>query len=155
MPAVNEKKLQKVALERMRESKGDGWGFVYTTPGAVGLSCCFFDIFQYFDGIYEDIGLPWSEARMLEIDSSGRDLTPDEFKEWRIRRCLQSAINCDESAATVWVTPVEIDAEIAGYAVFVSNNGCAPEDEPSIWGVFAAVEDALKGLAEVAVVMPV
>jgi hypothetical protein len=151
----NEKKIYKLALQRMRESKGDDWGFIYQTPGAINLSCCFFDSFQDFDGIYEDIGLPWSEEKMREIDSSGRDLTLEEFNEWRIRKCLESAINCDESAATVWITPVEIDSEIASYAVFVVNNGCAPEDEPSVWGVFVTVEDALRALGEVAVVRPV
>lgn len=153
MSFINEKKVYELALQRMRDSRDDGWEFLYETPGAFVYSCCFLDSFQDFDGIFEDIGLPWSEEKMLEIGSSDRDLTPEEFNEWRIRRCCKSAIDCEESAVTVWVTPIEVDSLIAGYAVFVQSNGGAPEDEPTVWGIFETVEKALNELMKVAVVV--
>ncbi len=150
-------RIKKIALQRMRDSANDSdrWSFVYVIDGAVSYSCCFFEKFQEFDGIIENIGISWSQDKIDKILDDVAELSSSEFAEWQRSRCIYAATNCDESASTVWITPVRIKNVVEGYAVFISENGGAAEDEPSLWDVVEEIEDALADLREVAIVVEV
>ncbi len=155
MPDFNKKTLTNVACRKLRASKDDGWEFIYATPGAASYSCCYIDSLPEFDGMLDCVDTVWSAEKISEIESSGRDLTDDEFRQWQKIRAMQIAKDCDESASTVWITPIEIRGEVAGYAVFTMSNGAAAEDSPQVWDVFATHTEALNDLLGEAAVWPV
>ena len=154
MDVEKTQKLTEAALHRMSECGEDEeqWGFIYNTVGATNYSCCFFHAFSEFDGVIEGLLLPWSYEKIDEIVKGNLDIAPEDFKEWQRTRCMYAVSNGDESAASVWITPLEIERDITGCAVFISSHGGTAEDEPALWGVFDTVEKALSDLREVAVV---
>jgi hypothetical protein len=155
MDFEKQQNLKEAALHRMRECGADGeeWGFVYNTVGATNYSCCFFDAFSEFDGLIEELLLPWSHEKIDKIRQGKLDLAAEDLKDWQHSRCIYAASNGEESAASVWITPLEIERDIKGYAVFICPHGGAAEDEPALWGVFDTIENALTDLSEVAIVV--
>ena len=78
MDVERQQKLEEAALQRMRESGEDEeqWGFIYNTVGATNYSCCFFDAFSEFDGLIEELQLPWSHEKIDKIRQENWILPP-------------------------------------------------------------------------------
>src|SRR5579871_622776 len=121
MDMATRSNLEKLAVRRAAETADDEepWSFLYRTEGAVGgLFCPWSETEDYeFDG-NTGLDLPWTQDRREAIANGEADPTDEELLQWRRALALHFA-HGTESCAPIWIVPLRLDAEIAGYALFV------------------------------------
>ncbi|MER8570653.1 hypothetical protein NKH19_00640 [Mesorhizobium sp. M1338] len=116
-----------------------GWA-AFKTAGTVGYFFCPFPEVEAFDGDLEGLNLAWKPERVTQIDEGG-DLTPVEFAEWRRAYCDQQVEAGADSVWPVWIVPIRLEGQIAGYASF-------QHDDPTLGGVYDTIEQAEAALSE-------
>jgi hypothetical protein len=146
MKSKDRKKLEKFALEQLDATADDKerWSFAWGGKGYVCLSYCpWSETEEFAGGMFKGLDLPWSEQRRELIERGEADLTEDESRQWR--QVMAQRLAANGEAYTVWIAPVTID-QIAGYAVFLFDNNAAPEDPPTLEGIFDSLGQAKDAL---------
>lgn len=127
-------------------SDDEQWSYLFRTKGSLELVYCPWSVVEdwEFDGDLDGLELPWSDERINEIED-GDDPTDAELQEWRRATCRQLADGSDW-AVPAWIVPVEVDQQVAGYALFLSID--ADEDsEPHLEGIYDTIVEAKSALA--------
>jgi hypothetical protein len=146
MDPVLRRRLERIAWNHVKGSRDheEQWSFLFRTEGAV--SYMFFPLSGLddweFDGDLDGLDIPWSAKRIEEIED-GADLNDVELEQWRWAKCLALADGTDWTWIA-WLVPLKIENQIAGYAAFL----CAPEDAPSLHGVFQTKDEAEQALSK-------
>ncbi len=65
-----------------------------------------------------------------------------------------AARNAAESGehGIAWIVPISVNTRVLGFALFLGHAGNAPEDEPSLGGIYGSPEDAKNYLKQIGVV---
>jgi hypothetical protein len=141
--------LRRIAVERLRATADDTepWSFLFRTEGAEGFHYCpwSWTSEEDFDGEVDIYDLPWPLERKALIRAGLSDPTGIELEQWREAKCRWAA-NGSDWCYPAWVVPLQVEATIGGYAIFLC------EDSPSLEDVYdtpAEAKDALKRVGAV------
>ena len=149
MDPSRQKELEMLALERLNATADDDeqWSYAWGGEGAVSFAYCPWSQFEHeeFYGWVSDLNLPWSEARLRQIEDGG-DLNETELHQWRRAKCRRMA-DAGEAGGT-WIVPMKADKEIEGFAVWLYSVGAAPEDPPILRGIFDSIDEAKAALSD-------
>ncbi|MER9580474.1 hypothetical protein [Mesorhizobium sp. M0276] len=144
MDDVQRRRLERIAWNHAAAATRDDeerWPFLFQTEGAVGYLFCPFPEVEAFDGDLEGLNLAWKPERVAQIDDGG-DLTSVEFAEWQRAYCDQQVVAGADSVWPVWIVPIRLEGQTAGYATFLSQH-----DDPTLGGVYETVEQAEAALS--------
>jgi hypothetical protein len=148
MDASDRTRLEKLAMERLYATADDveRWSFAWGGAEAVCLSYCPWSELEdwEFDGTTEGLDLPWSNERLGLIKRGEVSLNEEELRQWRQSMCRLLAVRGE--AFTAWIAPVTVDKTLSGYATFLFHYGAAPEDAPTLKGIFATLSEAREAL---------
>jgi hypothetical protein len=152
MDPIVRRRLERIAWNHANASRNhdEAWSFLFQTEGAVsynyfplsGLDC------WEFDGDLDGLELAWPAERIEEI-VEGADPDEKELDQWRWAKCRSLADGTDWTWI-VWIVPLRVEGEIAGYAAFVSSSD---DGDPTIKDVFQTREDAERTLSEEGVLL--
>jgi hypothetical protein len=151
MKSADRRKLEKLALERLDATANDEerWSFLFRTDGAACLTYCPWSETEdlEFDGDTENLGLPWSQAR-IDFIKCGGDPNEEELRQWREAKCRQLADGSD-SCWIAWVVPVRVKQRIAGCALFAFPSYGDPDDRPILKGIIGGRETLTNRFPEI------
>jgi hypothetical protein len=134
--------LQGLAASAVTES-GERWGYAWGTEGAFDFSYCPRSKYddEEFWGASPELDLPWTAERTEQLDSGAADPDENELRQWRDALCRRDAEIGEAYAA--WITPMRDEGgEIEAYALWLFDVGGAPEDPPTLEGIFENIDDA-------------
>src|SRR5690242_5932627 len=109
MDSESRKKLEKLALERLRATAiGDEpWSFLFRTAGSISILYCppFVVEGWTFDGDTEGLALPWPPERRSLIERGDVNPTTQELRQWREAK-RQRAVDEGSECWIAWVVPL-------------------------------------------------
>ncbi|MBR0878557.1 hypothetical protein JQ608_15455 [Bradyrhizobium liaoningense] len=147
MESSRRDELARIALQGLEVSpaaeSGQRWGSAWEAEGAISFSYCprsKYDDEEYW-GSSPELDLPWTAERTEKLDSGAADPDESELRQWRDALCRRDAEIGE--AFVAWLTPIRDEGgEIEAYALWLFSVGGAPEDPPTLEGIFDNVDDA-------------
>ena len=101
---------------------------------------CAYDDLEFFDTSLEDLDLGWAPERIAQIDDQ-TDLTREELRQWRVAAARDQAAS--DEAGVAWIVPLQMPGSKERWGLFLGHGGEAPEDEPTLCGVFDTPKEAV------------
>lgn len=147
MESSRREELVRIALLGLRApaeiGSGERWCHVWGTEGAVSLSYC--PLSKYDDedfwGSSPGLDLEWTVERTKQLDSGEAAPDENELRQWRQALCRRDAEIGE--AFVAWITPMrDASGNVEAYALWLFSETGAPDDPPTLEGIFDNVDDA-------------